>query len=231
MEKNDQALILMVKNMVPAGLRGIVIAGLLAALMSSLLPCLIRVQLFLQLTYTRDGSQIPMRKLVRVGQIATVIMVLVGIIWIPIMERISGQLYTYLQTVQAYISPPIAAVFLLGIFFKRLNAKGAIASLWTGFVLGMGLLMLDIFKVNLSGVLLQINQTNFLHSAIFLFVICSIVLIIVSLLTEAPEAEKINKITYKKGVLTVEGDTSRKQDIVLSVILIVTIFALWIYFS
>ncbi len=232
MEKNDQALILMVKNMVPAGLRGIVIAGLLAALMSSLSSVFNSCStLFTIDIYKRWKPDTEEKKLVRVGQIATVIMVFIGIIWIPIMERISGQLYTYLQTVQAYISPPIAAVFLLGIFFKRLNAKGAIASLWTGFVLGMGLLLLDIFKENLSGVLLEINQTNFLHLAIFLFVICSIVLIAVSLLSEPPAAEKTDNITYEKGALTVEGDTSRKQDLVLTIILIATIFALWIYFS
>ena len=158
-------------------------------------------------------------------------MVVIGLAWIPIMERISGQLYTYLQTVQAYISPPIAAVFLLGVFFKRLNAKGAMASLWTGFVLGMGLLVLDIFKESLSGVLLNIINTNFLHLAIFLFVICSVVLIMVSLMSERPSTEKTDNITYEKGALVVEGDKSRKTDLILTIVLIAIIFALWIYFS
>lgn len=232
MEENDQALILMVKNMVPSGLRGIVIAGLLAALMSSLSSVFNSCStLFTIDIYKIWKPNTDEKKLVRVGQVATVVMVLIGLVWIPIMERISGQLYTYLQTVQAYISPPIAAVFLLGIFFKRLNHKGAMASLWTGFVLGMSLLLLDIFKANLTGVLLQINETNFLHLAIFLFVICATILIIVSLLTEKPTEGQTANITYEKGAMKVEGDKSRKKDLVLTLVLIVTIFMLWFYFS
>ena len=147
------------------------------------------------------------------------------------MERISGQLYTYLQTVQGYISPPIAAVFLLGIFFKRLNAKGAMASLWTGFVLGMGLLVLDIFKESLPDFLAAIVAVNFLHLAIFLFVICSAVLIGVSLMTNAPTPEKVEGITYEKGAVSAEASAGRKQDMVLTLILIAIIFGLWFYFS
>ncbi|MEC7755853.1 MAG: sodium:solute symporter [Bacteroidota bacterium] len=232
LEKNDQALIMMVKSMVPAGLRGVVIAGLLAALMSSLSSVFNSCStLFTIDIYKRWKPDTSEKKLVRVGQLATIIMVAVGIVWIPIMERISGQLYTYLQTVQAYISPPIAAVFLLGIFFKRLNAKGAMAALWTGFVLGMGLLVLDVFKASLPDFLSAIIAINFLHLAIFLFVICSVVLIVVSLMSEKPAPEQIKDITYAKGVLSARGQASRTKDLVLTVLLIALIIAIWIYFS
>ncbi len=232
MEDSDQALIVMVKNMVPAGVRGLVIAGLLAALMSSLSSVFNSCStLFTIDIYKRWKPESSEKKLVRIGQMATLIMVVIGLIWIPIMERISGQLYTYLQTVQAYISPPIAAVFLLGIFFKRLNAKGAIASLWTGFALGMGLLVLDVFKASLPEFLVSIISVNFLHLAIFLFVICSGVLIAVSLMTDKPAPESVEGITYEKGALAATGDSGRKQDLVLTVILIAIIFGLWFYFS
>jgi SSS family solute:Na+ symporter len=85
------------------------------------------------------------------------------------MKFISGELYKYLQSVQAYISPPIAAVFLLGIFMKRLNGTGAMASLLTGFVLGMGRLIAELNKEHLSGFLYNYADINFLHFAIFLF--------------------------------------------------------------
>ena len=67
-----------------------------------------------------------------------------GLAWIPFMKLISGQLYQYLQSVQAYIAPPIAAVFLLGILWRRVNCAGAMAALVTGFVAGLGRLVLEL---------------------------------------------------------------------------------------
>ena len=83
-----------------------------------------------------------------------------GLAWIPFMQYISSQLYVYLQSVQAYISPPIAAVFLLGIFWRRVNAKGALASLGAGFVLGIGRLVLELNKSSLDGALLWFASVN-----------------------------------------------------------------------
>jgi len=112
-----------------------------------------------------------------------------------------------------------------------LNAKGAMAALWTGFVLGMGLLVLDVFKASLPDFLSAIIAINFLHLAIFLFVICSVVLIVVSLMSEKPAPEQIKDITYAKGVLSARGQASRTKDLVLTVLLIALIIAIWIYFS
>lgn len=230
LEDSDQSLIVLVKTMVPAGLRGLVIAGLLAALMSSLSSVFNSCSTIFTIdVYKRWKPETPEKKLVVIGQIATVIMVGIGLLWIPFMQNVSDQLFVYLQSVQGYISPPIAAVFLLGIFFKRLNAKGAMAALWTGFVLGAIRFILEQVQDSLSGFLLYIAEINFLHIAIFLFVICSAVLIIVSLLTDAPAPEKTEGITYEKGVKT-ESD-GKRNDGLLTVVLIVIIVALWIYFS
>ncbi len=87
-----------------------------------------------------------------------------------------GTLYTYMQSVQAYISPPIAAIFLLGLFWKRLNAAGAMAALWTGFVLGFARIAMEVAKVDTL-----FATMNFLHFAIALFAVCSVVLIGVSM--------------------------------------------------
>src|SRR5688500_1231111 len=94
------------------------------------------------------------RRLVLVGQASTAVLVGFGLLWIPLMRTISGQLYQYLQSVQAYISPPIAAVFLLGLFWRRVNAQGAMAALLLGFVLGMARLVAELNKAALSGPLL-----------------------------------------------------------------------------
>ncbi len=232
LESNDQSLIVMVKSMVPAGVRGLVIAGLLAALMSSLSSVFNSCStLFTIDVYKRWKPETEERKLVIIGQIATVIMVGIGLAWIPFMENVSDQLFVYLQSVQGYISPPIAAVFLLGIFFKRLNANGAMTALLGGFVIGATRFILEMNKEILpeSGFINEFATMNFLHFAILLFVICSFLLIGVSLATDAPSAEKTDGLTYDKSVKTDSG--GKKGDAVLTVILLLIIAGLWIYFS
>src|SRR5665811_2580736 len=102
--------------------------------------------------YKKLRPNTPEKKLVRTGQIATVFVVIVGIIWIPIMANISGVLYEYLQSVQAYIAPPITAVFILGIFYKRINATGAFATLIMGIVVAFFRITLELIKGNLDPV-------------------------------------------------------------------------------
>lgn len=232
LESNDQALIVMVKSMVPAGVRGLVIAGLLAALMSSLSSVFNSCStLFTIDVYKRWKPETEERKLVVIGQIATVIMVGIGLAWIPFMENVSDQLFVYLQSVQGYISPPIAAVFLLGIFFKRLNANGAMWALLGGFVIGATRFVLEMNKDILpqTGFINEFATMNFLHFAILLFVICSFLLISVSLVTTAPSSAKTDGLTYDKN-LKVDSD-GKKGDTVLTIILLLIIAGLWIYFS
>ncbi|MCK7522140.1 MAG: hypothetical protein MZV64_32905 [Ignavibacteriales bacterium] len=109
------------------------------------------------------------KTLVLVGRVATVILVAFGLLWIPMMKLISGQIYQYLQSVQAYIAPPIAAIFLIGVLSKRVNSQGAIAALLTGFVLGILRLILELMKDSLSGFFYEYANVNFLHFAFLLF--------------------------------------------------------------
>ncbi|MEO1085320.1 MAG: sodium:solute symporter, partial [Acidobacteriota bacterium] len=168
----DAALPTLVAALLPVGLRGLVVAGLIAALMSSLSSvfnsCSTLITLDLYKKLRPEASE---RQLVLVGQGATVLLVILGIAWIPVMANISGVLYQYLQSVQAYISPPIAAVFLLGLFSARLNAAGAMASLVSGFVLGMGRIALELQKDELTGVLHTFATINFLNFAAILFLV------------------------------------------------------------
>ena len=192
----DQALPTLVAALLPVGLRGLVVAGLLAALMSSLSSVFNSTSTLVTLdVYKRLRPAATERQLVLFGQVVTAILVGFGLLWIPVMQTISGQLYQYLQSVQAYISPPIAAVFLIGILWRRVNATGAMAALLTGFVLGMGRLVMEINKSQLDGVLLSFASINFLHFAILLFVVCTAVLVMVSLLTPPPPVEKIAGLT------------------------------------
>ena len=227
LEKTDHALPALVAGVLPLGLKGLVVAGLFAALMSSLSSVFNSCSTLLTYDfYYQRNPRATEKELLRFGQISTAVLVVAGIAWIPLMKLIQGGLFTYLQSVQAYISPPIACVFLLGLFFKRLNAQGAIASLYTGLVLGVLRLVLEMNKPNLSGVLYYIADINFLHFAFILFVICSAVLVVVSMMTPAAESE----VHYEKVQPTKEEARETKIDLMLTIGLVVVMGIIWIVF-
>ncbi len=231
----DQAFPTLVKTLLPAGLRGLVVGGLLAALMSSLAAVFNSCStLFTIDIYKKLRPNASEKNLVTIGRLATAVVVLFGILWIPLMKLISGQLYQYLQSVQAYIAPPIAATFLLGLFWKRINAKGALSALIAGFGVGMLRLILELNKESLSGFWFQFADLNFLYFAIISFVFCILILIGVSLLTEEPDYEKISGLTYGTMVAA-DREASRrswnKTDVILSLIVILILIGIYLYFS
>lgn len=231
---SDQALPTLVKALLPVGLKGLVVAGLLAALMSSLSSVFNSTSTLVTIdVYKKLKPQATEKQLVWVGQVSTAILVGFGLLWIPIMKQVSAQLYQYLQSVQAYISPPIAAVFLLGILWKRVNAQGAMASLITGFVLGVVRLVLELNKESLDGVLLAYATINFLHFAILLFAICSLVLVGVSLMTPPPSAAQVEGITFQTATPTPDDPVAaakRGSDKLLTMLLVAAVGALWFFF-
>jgi SSS family solute:Na+ symporter len=144
---------------------------------------------------------------------------------------ISGQLYVYLQSVQAYISPPIAAVFLIGVLWPRANARGALAALLTGLVLGSLRLVLELNGTALSGWPSALASINFLHFAVLLFLLCAAVLVIVSLCTEPPDAARVEPLTIKRYSTEASTEPPHGIAIALSVLLVGLVAALWLYFS
>jgi solute:Na+ symporter, SSS family len=234
----DAALPTLVGTLLPVGLRGLVVAGLLAALMSSLSSVFNSCSTLVTWDiYKKFRPQASERRLVAVGQISTLALVGLGLLWIPLMSLISDQLYSYIQSVQAYISPPIASVFLIGILWKRVNARGAMAALISGFVLGVARFALEINKAALDGWLLEFAQLNFLHFAVLLFVICSAVLIVVSLAGKPSSDEKLAGLTFATAdagpadARTQDDLTLRLHDAWLSAVVIALVFGVWIYFS
>ena len=234
----DQAYPALVTRLLPSGLQGIVIASLLAALMSSLASCFNSSStLFTMDIYQKLRPNANDKQLVRVGRYATVALVALGILWVPFIKFISSQIYIYLQSVQAYVSPPIAAVFLFGVFWPRANARGAIASLLTGLVLGTFRLIVELMHKQSAfepGLMQTIAEINFLHYAIFLFIICSGVLIAVSLTTAAPNMEKVRGLTfrYASGGDAERGWVRKKYPgnavtVFATALLIVILLVLW----
>ncbi len=204
LERPDQALPALVTALLPVGLRGLVVAGLLAALMSSLSSVFNSCSTLMTFdVYRKLRPAATERQLVAFGQLSTGALVLLALAWIPLMGRISGQLYQYLQSVQAYISPPIAAVFLLGLFWTRVNARGAMAALGAGFVLGALRLVLELNAGSLSGPLLAYARLNFLHFAALLFAVCAAVLVLASLTAPAPPRAQLAGLTYATAGPTV----------------------------
>lgn len=236
--KDDQVFPVMVSTLLPVGFRGLVIAGLLAALMSSLssvfnsCSTLVTWDVYRKLHPTASE-----RQLVWVGQLSTVFLVVLGLFVAAVIE---ANVYTYLQSVQTYISPPITAVFLIGVFWKRANSWGALAAIVVGFSMGMGRLVLDLYKDSLpEGILLTLATVNFMHVGIFLFLICIAILVGVSLMTQPQPDSQLVGITY--GSAEAESDeTSRMLAIetiprwllaTLSVGSVAIVVLVWIYFS
>jgi SSS family solute:Na+ symporter len=234
---------LVTSHLLPVGIKGVVIAGLLAAVMSSLASGFNSSStLFTMDFYRHLKPHASERELVLVGRLATAVLVMLGIMWVPLICSISSRLFIYLQSVQAYISPPIAAVFILGILWKRVNGRGAIYALVTGAVVGGLRLVLEIlFKKNgftLPGMEWFV-EINFLHFALFLFILSATVLTLVSLQEEEPSAKKIAGLTISTTSMRQNppGVTVSKIDlwwlrmnVGFSVALIVLIVTLWIIF-
>jgi SSS family solute:Na+ symporter len=196
--------------------------------------------------YREARPQASERRLVLVGQASTAVLVGLGLLWIPLMRLISGTLYQYIQSVQAYISPPIAAVFLLGVFWRRVNAQGAMTALMLGFVLGMGRLAAELMKQSLSGWMLLYAEINFLHFAVLLFLICTAALVLVSLTTAPPPYGKVAGLTYALAQAAQSSESKthapfpaadvsdpgwRRADLILSVILVLCVGLIWWYFA
>ncbi|NDV16359.1 sodium/solute symporter [Muricauda sp. TY007] len=233
----DEAFPVLMSNLLPSGLRGLVAAGLLAALMSSLASVFNSCStLFTVDIYKKLRPNTPEKKLVRTGQIATVIVVIIGIIWIPIMANISGVLYEYLQSVQSYIAPPITAVFLLGIFHKRINSQGAFVTMVVGFIVGALRIVLELVKDSLDpgSFWFLLGDMNFLSFASWFFLFCIILIVVVSYATPAPSDEKLKNLTYA----TISDEERKKnkssynwKDIAISVIIIAIVAYVMIWFN
>ncbi len=237
LDNADQALPAMISNFLPAGVKGIAIAGLLAALMSSLSSAFNSSSTLLTIDfYQKFRPQATDSQLVSFGRISTLFLVLISMGWIPFMKTLmTGGIFHYLQSIQAYISPPIASVFLFGLLYNWINSKGAIICLWTGFIIGIVRLVLEFLSkegtiiVTKETLLFEFLQINFLHFALFLFVLCSIILIVFSKLTSKQITKNIEGLTI--GTRERVSDSQKFNDIFFSIILVIVVLLLWLVFS
>jgi SSS family solute:Na+ symporter len=265
----DEAFPLLVKELLPAGVKGVVVGGLVAALMSSLASLFnSSSMLFTVDFYKKYKPNASEKHLVRVGKTATAVIVVLGIAWIPVMESLGDVLYEYLQDVQSLLAPGIASVFLLGVFWKRTSAKGGLWGLILGFVLGMFRLVMKVvtnkWVVPENIKALEQNREfamenwitqaaanppadlswfdrfsvkfiniNWLHYEIYLFAFCLVAIVVISLLTEKPSAEKIQGLTYGSATPEQKAETRaswNKWDVVHTIIILSIIIGFYAYF-
>ena len=188
--------------------------------------------------YSRLHKGVSQHKLVWIGRVATTVLVVIGLLWIPVIQGARG-LYDYLQGVQAYLAPPIFVVFFFGVFFKRLNGPGCLATLIVGFLMGIARLAIDT-PVSLFGksypegsFLWIMNNMFFQYYSILILLVCIVVFYAVSYATKAPEYARISGLTY--GTVTHDQRSESRSswgvpDVFWSGFVIVCILAAYLYF-
>jgi SSS family solute:Na+ symporter len=226
-------------------LRGIVVAGLLSALMGSLAgvfnacSTLFTVDIYEKL---RPGKA--QHEIVRMGRIATAVMVVLAIAWIPVVKG-RGSLYEYLQSVQGYLAPPVFVVFFFGVFWKRLNAQGCFWSMVVGFVIGLARMIIDTpvamsaadakpFLYPTNSFLWIINNINFQYFSVLITIICAVVMVAVSYMTAAPDDKQIAGLTFATA-----SDENKSQtraswgfgEVAGSIFVLLCIIGAYVYFT
>ena len=240
-ENAQQAFPLLVSAVLPIGIRGVVVAGLLAALMSSLAGVFnASSTLFTMDFYSKLKPKSSQEELVKVGRIATIIMIFIGLMWIPVIQGSRG-LYNYLQSVQGYLAPPIFTVFFFGVANKRLNAKGCLSALTIGFIMGLFRLAVDTpvslmsdFSYKEGTFFWVVNNIFFQYYSLLIFIVSAITMVVVSYFTEEPDKKSIKGLTF----FTLSDDQKNKDrssvstnDIVMTIVVLLLILFAYIYFS
>ena len=203
-ESTDGAFAMMVKNILPAGIKGIVTIGFVCALVASLAAFFNSCATL----FTEDFYK-PMKKgkseahYVFVGRTATVVVVILGLLWMPVMMSM-GNLYSYLQDIQSLIAPAMVAVFTLGIFSKKITPKAGEWGLIGGFTIGMIRLITNVVtdsgKAAMDGAFWENTtwfwQTNWLIFECWLLLFIIVLMVVVSCFTPAPSKAQVDAITF-----------------------------------
>jgi SSS family solute:Na+ symporter len=239
--KGDNAYpLLLASNILPIGIKGIVLAGLLAAIMSSLASIFNTTALL----FTNDFYKVNQpgasdRELVLVGRLSTTAIVIFAIICVPLVKLISSQVYLYMQSLQGYICPPITAVFLWGFILKKVNGKAAITTLIVGECIGFLRLILELVNgVNVQGLgfLAVLVKMNFLHFSIFLFIFSTLILLVLSYLPKREKQPRLSSVQYLVpnsfselivGYSVNPSKSAIKINVMMSAFILLVIIGLW----
>ncbi|MCX6259815.1 MAG: SSS family transporter, partial [Bacteroidia bacterium] len=246
---NNEAYGTLVGTLLPMGVKGIVVVGFIAALMTSLAAhfnssaTLFTIDFYKQ--YHPDASE---HRLVVIGRIATITVVLLGLVWIPIMKSIGSVLYDYLQKVQSLIAPAIAAVFLLGVFNKRITPKAGQWGLIIGALIGffrLGLMIFDpgshydhiterlVTDPSLRSGIFTVLNINWLQFCIILFLFTMLLMVVISFFTPKASEQQLQGLTYFSQSSEQRKETRNSWstlDVIASLIVVAACVVFYIYF-
>jgi SSS family solute:Na+ symporter len=234
---------MLVKDLLPPGLRGLVVAGLLSALMGSLAGVFNACStLFTVDIYEKLRPKASQKEIVHMGRIATGVMAVIALLWIPVIQGAHG-LYEYLQAVQGYMAPPIFVVFFLGVFFKRLNAQGCLWAMIIGFILGLFRMAIDTpVTMGLEGfkngypegsLFWIVNNINFQYFSILITIVSAIVMVVVSRMTAEPDYARIKGLTFATTSVEEKSETRDSWgsgEVAASALVLAVIIAGYLYF-
>jgi len=231
---------LLSSNLLPIGIKGLVVAGLLSAIMSSLSGVFNTIAtLFVNDFYLPKNSDASERKMVLVGRLVTTFVVVAAILCVPLVKAIKSEMYLFLQSIQAFVSPPITAVFIFGLLFKRITARSAFLTLIIGEIIGLSRFVSDLL-INLGltnhPLLIAYSSFNFLHFAIFLFMTCTVLLFLISSIAHRKAESEINYLVYSlresiHDILSFNKISISKSSIVMSGVILLIIIGVWSLWS
>jgi SSS family solute:Na+ symporter len=231
---------MLVQYLLPPGLRGIVVAGLLSALMGSLAGVFNACStLFTVDIYEKLRPKASQHEIVRMGRIATGVMVVIAMAWIPVVKGAQG-LYQYLQTIQGYLAPPIFVVFFFGVFWKRLNAKGCLWAMIIGFIVGVFRMLVDTpctldptYHYREGSFFWIINNINFQYFSILITIISAVTMVVISYLTAPPDETQIRSLTFATATAEDKVKTRASwgaKEVIASIVIMIFIIGAYIYF-
>lgn len=248
-DSNDKAYGSMVTNLLPVGIKGIVVVGFIAALMTSLAAHFnSSATLFTIDFYKHHRPDASEHHLVWVGRMATISVVILGLVWIPIMRGLGSVLYEYLQNVQSLIAPAIAAVFLLGVFNRKITPKAGEWGLLIGFLLGLfrlGLMVFDpgahfdqvtqklVVDPSLRYGIFKLLDINWLHFCIFLLFFTMALMVVISFFTPRAGEKQLQGLTYFSQTPEQKAETRNSWsmgDVITSLVVVAICVAFYIYF-
>lgn len=235
LQNPDLAFPMLVNTLLPVGLKGVVICGILAALMSSLASLYnSSAMLYTIDIYKRKHPDVSEQKLVSIGRIATIVVVVLGVLWIFVIQAMGKSLYDYIQSIQSLLAPAIASVFLLGVAWKKTTPKAGMWTLIVGLVLGFTRLIVMILDPQGDNLFCYLfNEMNVYAFCVWMFLFCIVLAIVISLFTKKPEQAQIQGLVMGTATPEQKAETRAswsKWDIINSCIILAITVAFYIYF-
>jgi SSS family solute:Na+ symporter len=230
-DPND-TLPILINELLPVGLKGILVATLMAALMSTIAAGLNSSGTLVSIDIVkRLFPKTPDKRILRIGRITILGVMIASVIWSPFIGQFKS-IFEAVNSLLAVLSPPVSAVLILGVFWKRGNYQGALISMISGFVLGAIVFILDFAPISGSMMITEGLNLPFMMQAWWLFFICCVIFIVASLLTRKPDYSKVSEVSLESpfGFLTKEKITGIGDARILAGILIITMMILYYIF-